>query len=61
MSIKIGDIVELLDSQTDEVILSGVLERDMIPDEYPDVVIDGKCYDMVDEGTTYYLRLKSKS
>jgi hypothetical protein len=54
---KVGDRVEMFSATTGaSVDIVGVLERDYIIDEYPDVMIDGKCYDMCDEGDTYYLK-----
>ena len=54
---KVGDIVELVMDGTGKVCATGKLERDIIPDEYPEVIIGGKWYSLTDEGATYYLRL----
>lgn len=54
--IKVGDRVKMVSNSTGEDIgIEGILERDVDPDDFPTVIIDGKSHYMTDEGDSYHL------
>jgi hypothetical protein len=54
--VQVGDKVDLVCDLDGAVVVSGKLDRSYIPNEYPDCIIGGKCYDLTDEGSAYTLR-----
>ena len=54
-NLSLGERVRLVSNSTGETLTIGILTRLSEPDEYPSCGIDGKSYDLTDEGDSYYI------
>lgn len=54
-SYTVKDLVDLVCDNDGTIIATGFLDRDYVLNEYPDCIISGKHYDLVDEGSSYHI------